>query len=243
MLSDEEGKAVQEMAKAAGKSVEAARDLGGFIAKFIGGPLEQAVAIWTDKLRYRRWENQIVLAAKAKAFLETRGLKEPTRTIELNLALPLLEEASLADSETMQDRWAALLANAADGSKPEVRRAYVTILAELTSFDASILEKIFDADRTYIASDDRPYAELWTHRLPDEAVIPTGKEFEPTDFEPTDLSPDVALALVNLGRLGLTDSAGAFGGMATMHWVSMTELGRQFVAACRPLHEGVRNFV
>ena len=131
MLSDEEGKEVQEMAKVAGQSVEAARDLGGFIAKYTGSPLEQAVAIWTDKLRYRRWGNQIVLAEKAKAFLAARGLKEPTRTIELNLALPLLEEASLADSEALQDRWATLLANAADFSKPEVRRAYVSILAEL----------------------------------------------------------------------------------------------------------------
>jgi hypothetical protein len=229
MLSDEEGKAVQEMAKAAGQSIEAAQDLGGFIAKYIGGPLEQAAAIWTDKLRYRRWENQIALAEKAKAFLEARGLKGPTRTIGLNLALPLLEEASLADSEALQDRWATLLANAADSTKPEVRRAYVTILAELTSFDASILEKICDADRAYIPSDDRPYAELWTHRLPDEATVSTGEAFEPTG-----LRPDVALALTNLGRLGLIDSVGTYGGMAAIHWVSMTELGRQFVVACRP---------
>lgn len=229
MLSDEEGRAVQEMAKAAGQSVEAARDLGGFIAKYIGGPLEQAVAIWTDKLRYRRWENQITLAEKAKAFLEARGLKEPTRTIELNLAIPLLEEASLADSEILQDRWATLLANAADAAKPEVRRAYVTILAELTPFDASILEKICDADRAYVPSVDRPYAELWTHRLPEEVMVSTGKAFESTG-----LRPDVALALTNLARLGLIDSVAAFGGMATVHWVSMTELGRQFVIACRP---------
>lgn len=229
MLSEEEGKAVQEMAKVAGQSVEAARELGGFIAKYIGSPLEQAVAIWTDKLRYRRWENQIVLAEKAKAYLEARGLKAPSRTIELYLALPLLEEASLADLEDLQNRWATLLANAADAAKPEVRRAYVTILAELTSFDASILEKIFDADRAFMPSDDRPYAELWTHRLPDEVIVSTGEAFEPTN-----LRPDVALALTNLGRLGLIDSVGAFGGMATVHWVSMTELGRQFVAACRP---------
>ncbi|MFT3850278.1 MAG: Abi-alpha family protein [Propionivibrio sp.] len=229
MLSDEEGKAVQEMARVAGQSVDAVRDLGGFIAKYIGTPLEQAVAIWTDKLRYRRWENQIALAAKAKAFLAARGLKEPTRAIALNLALPLLEEASLADSEALQDRWATLLANAADSTKPEVRRAYVSILAELTSFDASILEKIRDADRVYTPSHDKPYAVLWTHRLPDEVLVSTGKAYEPAN-----LRPDVALALTNLGRLGLIDSVGAYGGMAAMHWVSMTELGRQFVATCQP---------
>lgn len=76
-----------------------------------------------------------------KTLLEERGLKGPTRLVELNLTIPLLEEASLVDAETLQDRWAALSANAADADQPEVRHAYATILAELTSFDASILEK------------------------------------------------------------------------------------------------------
>lgn len=65
--------------------------------------------------------------------------------------------------------------------------------------------------------------------IPDEIMVSTGKAFEPTG-----LRPDVALALTKLGRLGLIDSAAAFGGMATVHWVSMTELGRPFVATCRP---------
>jgi len=227
MLSDEEAKAVQGVAKLAGQSVAAARALCGFIAEYIGGPLEQGGAIWTDKLRYRRWENQMVLVEKAKAFLVARGMTGPTRTLELNLAIPLLEEASLADSESLQDRWATLLANAVDVTRPEVRRAYVTILSELTSFDASILEKICDADRANEWVNDIP-PQLWTHYLPDEIFVSTNKSVEPAG-----LRPEVALSLTNLGRLGLIDSAGAFGGMAAVHWVSMTELGRQFVGACR----------
>lgn len=231
MLSDEESRAIQEMAKTAGKSIEAVQNLGGFIAKYIGGPIEQAIGIWHDKLKYRRWENQVILRQKATMFLQARGLDEPTRSLDLALAIPLLEEASLADSDVLQDRWATLLANAADASRPEVRRAYVSILAELTAFDAMILEKIYDADSTYVPTESRPHASICTVELP--ARIAVAGEIK-TDTKVQKIRTDVEVALVNLARLGLIDSDAAFGGLSTMYWVAMTELGRQFVVACRP---------
>jgi hypothetical protein len=230
MLSDEESKAVQEMAKAAGKSIEAAQNLGGFIAKYLGAPLEQAIGIWYDKLKYRRWENQIVLCQKATNFLQARGIDSPTRVLELAFAIPLLEGASLADTEALQNRWAALLANAADASSPEVRRAYVSILAEMTAFDVMILEQIHAADSIFIPSKDRPHATVCTVLLPERTVV--GDEFV-IDPYVQKVRPDVEVALINLARLALIDSEAAFGGLTTMHWVAMTELGRQFVAACR----------
>jgi hypothetical protein len=229
MLTDEESKALKEMAKAAGTSVEAARDFGTFIARYIGGPLEQAIGIWHDKLKYHRWKNQIVLAEKAKSFLLARGIDGPTRTLDLSLAIPLLEEASLSDSEVLRDRWATLLANAADASRPEVRRAYISILAELTPFDTVVLEKITDADRAFVPALDKPRATLCTMGLPDSVsyeAIGNAAAFR--------IRPDVEVSLVNLGRLGLLDSVAAWGGMTNVLWVTMTELGRQFVAACRP---------
>lgn len=66
LLSDEESKALQEMAKAAGKSIDAVGDLGRFIAKYIDGPLEQAFGIWNEKLKYRRLEVQIILAQRVR---------------------------------------------------------------------------------------------------------------------------------------------------------------------------------
>lgn len=57
MLSDEESKSIQEVAKTAGTSVDAVREFGGFVAKCIDGPLEQVIGIWNDKLKYRRWKN------------------------------------------------------------------------------------------------------------------------------------------------------------------------------------------
>ncbi len=59
-MLDEESKAVQEVAKATNNAIEAGRAMGGFIAKYVAGPLEQAMGIWDDKLKYRRWENHEV---------------------------------------------------------------------------------------------------------------------------------------------------------------------------------------
>ncbi len=237
MISDEEGKAVQEIAKAAGKSIDAGSKMGGFIAKYIGGSLEQGMGIWEDKLKYRRWENQIRLAEKAKDFLQARGLDGPTRTIELSLAIPLLEEGSLADSDVLQDRWAMLLANAADANGPDVRRAYVGILSEMTPQDASILDMIFDADAANPPGTNGDRVTIGTGNLPSSVSVPAPKSYVDSSEVKQQTKqplPEYELSLVNLGRLGLICSAAVWGGMANMCWVSMTELGRQFVIACRP---------
>lgn len=42
----EEDKVIQEVAKATGKAIDAAREAGGFIAKFISGPLEHGMGIF-----------------------------------------------------------------------------------------------------------------------------------------------------------------------------------------------------
>jgi hypothetical protein len=52
MSEIEEGaKAVHEFAKAAGKAVDAIREVGKFLAKYINGPLDQASGIVKDYLK------------------------------------------------------------------------------------------------------------------------------------------------------------------------------------------------
>ena len=50
----EELKAVTEVAKATGKAIDASREVGWFISKFIAGPLKQGMGIIEDKLKYHR---------------------------------------------------------------------------------------------------------------------------------------------------------------------------------------------
>lgn len=229
-MLDEGSKAVQEIAKTSGKAIDAGREMGSFIAKYIGGSIEQAMGIWEDKLKYRRWENQIRLAEKARAVLKARGLDAPSRTVHLAIAIPLLEEASLADSDELQDRWAMLLANAADANGPTMRRAYVSILAEMTALDVIIIQKLFDAGLGFIPDDIYDHAVFWTVGLPEQVTL--AEKHTKLDGK---LTPDVELSLVNLARLGLLDSEAAFSGLSNVQWVALTELGRQFVIACRAL--------
>ncbi|WP_162559899.1 hypothetical protein [Methylobacterium radiodurans] len=124
MAFDEEAKAVQEIAKASGKAIDASREAGGFIARFIEGPFAIASDIVQDRLRYARWERQQRLMVRAKEFLQEAGLTEPSRRLALNIAVPLLEAASLEENDELQDTWAKILVNAANadsGSRSSVR--------------------------------------------------------------------------------------------------------------------------
>ena len=77
---EENSKAIEEIAKTAGKCIDASREFGGFISRFIQGPLEEAMGIFEDKLKYMRWERQVRLMERASEFLRERGIEKITRT-------------------------------------------------------------------------------------------------------------------------------------------------------------------
>lgn len=52
MMDKEEAKAVQEVAKTSSNAVDAGRELGEFVGKYIAGPLEQVSGIIEDKLKF-----------------------------------------------------------------------------------------------------------------------------------------------------------------------------------------------
>jgi hypothetical protein len=105
----DESKAIEEVAKTTGKAIDAGRELGGFLSKYVGGSIEQAMGIVEDKLKYLRWERQIRLTERANAFLTERGLPQPSRNVPLQIAIPLIQGASLEEDDWLQDKWAALL--------------------------------------------------------------------------------------------------------------------------------------
>ena len=109
-------------------------------------PLEQAMGVVEDKLKYLRWERQVRLMEQANKFVAERGLSLPSRKVSLQIAIPLIQGGSLEENDFLQDRWAALLVNAADASSDtEVRRAFISILEDLTPLDALLLEKIYES--------------------------------------------------------------------------------------------------
>ena len=217
-------KATQEIAKTTGKAIDAGRELGQFVAKFIKGPLEQGIGIVEDKLKYMRWERQARFMKRADDFLHEIGLEAPTRAVPMKFALPILQAASLEDDDNLQDRWAKLLINAADAeSGVDLKRAYIDILEQISPLEAQILDKIYSLpERT-------KHKGLLTKYLPEQVDIIT----DDPKLEHKHPIPEVELALANLARLGCISVGMSWGGGQIFGVVNPTLLGQSFVRACR----------
>ncbi|SDP94207.1 protein of unknown function [Rhodoferax sp. OV413] len=220
---EEESKAIQEVAKATGKGIDAVREAGGFIARYVAGPLEEGVGILSDRLKYVRWERQVRLMQRADQFLREAGLEAPSRAVPLKIAIPLLQAATIEDDDSLQDLFAALLVNAANAaSGVEVHRSFIEILSQITPLEARILNVIYS-----LPFDEARHAGIITDALPDSVRILAEKE--DATQQPSD---EIALALGNLVRVGCVKVPGTWGGGETFSSVNPTLLGREFVRAC-----------
>jgi hypothetical protein len=179
-----------------------------------------------DHLKVVRFERRIRLWDRARHFLAERGMDVPTRRIPLNIALPLLENATLEEDDDLQDVWARLLVNGGDANSGiELRRAFVPVLAEMSTLDVRNLAAIESA--TTLAEG---LAGILTDSLPKAA---TAIDLLDIDWGETSLpSPDVEVSLSNLDRLGCINSVDQEPLLHTYHVVSLTPFGRALIEAC-----------
>ncbi len=147
---NESAKAAQEIAKAAGKMVDAGRGAGGWLDRIFGNGIEHAVARrWSDRELTKRieaaildWERLELLMHKVERRLKERGIIR-TRLPPPKIMLPLIEHATMEYEDDLHTLWANLLATALDAAGDQVHRKYVSTLAELSVDDARSLEQIF----------------------------------------------------------------------------------------------------
>lgn len=137
-----------------GKAAEVAAN---FLHSILTQPIKELNGLITDKVKFWRFKNQINILLKAKVYLESKGIN-PKR-IPLKSVSNLLEYASLEEDEGMQDRWAALLANAAKETKDyDLTHVFSAILNQLSPQEVAVLEHVFS--RCFFKSDrDRPFIE------------------------------------------------------------------------------------
>jgi hypothetical protein len=118
------------------------KPVADLINKRFGGAAEQIGGMWTDELAARRRVRQIALYLKVKKAIDGAGF-EPQQ-IPDRIWVPILREASLEDDETLQTKWANLLANAADPQqKTAVLPSFSSIMADLNSVQAKFLETLY----------------------------------------------------------------------------------------------------
>jgi Abortive infection alpha len=137
---DEQAKAIQEVAKVAGKAIDAASGVGNFLDRVFGDLLTDSVGLVGDKVKARRVQNLIKLQHRVEANLQEKGIVD-TRPVLQRIGTKLIDEAVDVESDYLRQRWANLLTNAMDPNfEANVPRNFITILADMEPLDV----KVFD---------------------------------------------------------------------------------------------------
>ena len=241
---------IEEIAKTANNALDKAEKFGGFISKYIDASLVQAMGIIEDKLKYRRWENQLKLMKKSNDLIKKLGYEKPPKELSLKYGLPLLEASSLEDDDKLQELWANLLVNSTINENFTLERSYISVLEQLSKLEAKIIIDIYskinyEKDTTYrIDVSNYPDIEI----IKNESIIPSqedinkiandifnGKENnlnskdELISYEMT----DVNLALSNLIRLNCLRRVITFGGGENFRSVHPTIFGAKLYEAVK----------
>lgn len=222
---EESAKAVQEVAKAAHSAIEASRDAGGFIAKYLDGPLEQISSMIEDRLKYGRKVRLIRLAVQFERELQALGQDVKLIRLPTNFAIPILEEAVLEEDDALQDLWARLLANTADAASGVVpRRAHISMIKDMSSFDALVFEAIYS-----VPHDATARKAIVTFELPLRAYAAEGLR----EDEIPDPSEQIIESLSNLARIGAIAFGSTWGGGEAFRFVNQTVTGRKLMKAIK----------
>jgi hypothetical protein len=211
--------------KAVSAVVEEAKSLVG---KFLGPACEEFGALIGEGVRFLRLKNQVRLLKKATQILETEGL-EP-KAVNLKIFVPLLEAGALEEDIDMAERWAALLASAANPkNKYALEPSFIDILRQLSPIQARIVEVVYQQlDLNKIPEDD------WNQR----GILAIGLQqvlnIERAQFQ---LAVDnlARLRLIGFPSIGLqfiNDKDARFQ-LSNSHLLCGTQIGKAFVLACR----------
>jgi hypothetical protein len=243
---EETSKAIAETAKFGTKALDSGDKLGGFLSNVLGYPIEEAVGILGDTLKYKRWQRQIRMFDKVNEFTEKRGLTT-FRPIPPKYAIPMIENACLEEEDELQDIWCTLITNNLDFNFDfEMRYAFIEIIKNLTSTDAKILK--FTYDSALPSPPPNQYSRYaWINSITDYA-IPITKLRDDLQFttEEIDISIDNLLRVRCLIDNSLEELFDAFAkalenlevldsSSFPIPTFSMTKLGINFVEACLKL--------
>lgn len=181
-----------------------------FLQKVVTPPLEEIGLLFADEVKYWRFRNQVKTLLKAEALLEAKGLR--TRKVALKVLTPMLEGASLEEDQSLQDKWAALMANTISEESTINTNLYAHILSELTKAEADL------------------FTAIVTH-------CSRGSSLEPPNFRAVHTKPlrevheYADLMIDNLLRLRLVRELPTHGEHS--QFITLTPLGSGFYQACK----------
>jgi hypothetical protein len=238
-----------EVAKAAAEGSVAGllKSLHELILNTAGPPTKEAgewfreiVAAWRSDWRERRFANCVKVAFRSVEILEVR--EAPRRVVEPKVWVPLLEQASLETDEFLQERWAALLASAADASAPDITPDYGDILKALTPGDVQLLDWLtlrppdLDPNDPVTVEDGTGFTGIPMTPRPRATVDSVLSQFGMSEaqFELT-CSRLERLGICDVGRYVFPTRLGVSGtGPRRYDSIALRPLGVAFVQACQP---------
>lgn len=225
----------------------AAEGASNAVLQTLLAPFVERRALRADTIRSERVERQIDTLRRAYDMLDASGV--PPGWVPDKTLVPLLAYASIEDDNNLRDRWAALLANAAAGDEgAAVLPAFPQILAELTAIEAQMLDRLASTDFGEMSLYEFAAVGGWDlnrHQAsaPGRVHIDNLERLRLCTLHRTD--PLVSQALRDISRReqeAARRGARPAGGYAVPRpvqigggsSVSISELGRAFVAACTP---------
>jgi Abortive infection alpha len=183
---------------------------------------------------YFRMKMGLAFFNRTKQMIAEAGF-EPGR-VSPKMFLPILESATLEEDDAIRERWAALLANAADSDLDnEVLPAFPEVLKQLTGREVQLLDQIYDET----LEDEEEAAGDFERTMPSFSWDGNRTTISVRDET---LSCVSGVVFVNLERLGLLERYVPFPtpagvpesivGPTEQHY--LTAFGKAFVRACRP---------
>ncbi len=133
-------------------AVDKAADL---LHKLAGPVFEEFGAMLGDKVRVYRVKNLVKTIQKTEQLLHDAGL--PTNAVPPRLLLPIIENSSIEDDDSLQQLWAGLLATASQQTD-SVSPSFVETLKQLTPDEARHIERVHQTLRE--SGNQRPRANM-----------------------------------------------------------------------------------
>ena len=128
------------------KGIDIAKD---FLDKLIMPSVEEAGLLLREKVTFWKFQNQVRMLNKAKAYCEKHRISP--KTISFKLLVPLLETSALEEDELLQDKWSILLANMVDSEQNVENHVFPYILGQISKNEFLHLEKVCIEKRKRVA--------------------------------------------------------------------------------------------
>lgn len=180
-----------------------------FLQKLINPPLETIGDIIASEVKLFQFRRQIALLTKAEKYLSDKGIK--SKKISLKMLVPLLEESSLEEDETLHDMWAKLLANTVREDSAITTTLFSHVLSQITREEAELFESIVLRDKLAVGGTTKHHKIL-------------------NEIDKIEHMKKSQMMLDNLYRLRLIKEAGGISFGANT--IIVTQLGYSFYEAC-----------